>query len=161
MSEILAEIALVILLLLVFHEVVVRYVMNSPTIYTVELSEYLIVFISFMCAGWILKQDGHVTVSFVVSNFPHRVQQYLKLLTSIVTMFFCYIITWYGGKMTLIAFNGNYCSSSLLEFPLWILYSFIPLGAFILMLQYLVKIVEIYHSIMIPNHLADKTNKMK
>ena len=147
LGEILAEIALVILLLLVFHEVVVRYVMNSPTTYTVELSEYLVVFIAFMCAGWVLKQDGHVSVSFVVSNFPLKVQKQLKLVTSILAMAFCSIITWYGYKMAITAFNGSYRSSSLLEFPLWIPYSFIPLGAFILMLQYIVKIVDIFHSI--------------
>ena len=58
--EILSEFALLGLLLLVFHEVVVRYVFESPTIFSVEISEYLLVFISFASAAWVLKEDRHV-----------------------------------------------------------------------------------------------------
>ena len=38
-----AEIGLIGLLLIVIHEVIVRYVFDSPTLYSVELSEYLLV----------------------------------------------------------------------------------------------------------------------
>ncbi len=73
-AEVAAELALAGLLLLVFHEVIVRYVFNSPTLYSVELSEYLLIFVAFMSIGWALKGDHHVQVRFVVDLFPDKVR---------------------------------------------------------------------------------------
>ncbi len=40
------------------------------------------------------------------------------------------------------AYIGDYHSSSLVNFPLWIAYSFIPIGALVLGLQFIVRIGE-------------------
>jgi TRAP-type C4-dicarboxylate transport system permease small subunit len=147
LAELLAEIGLIGLLLIVIHEVIVRYVFDSPTLYSVELSEYLLVLVVFMSIGWVLKEDRHVAVTFVVDRLPERMRLGLKLLTSLLTMAFLGIIVWKGGKTTLTAYTGNYHSSSLLDFPMWIPYALIPLGALVLSLQYIVKIGELIRSL--------------
>ncbi len=147
LAELLAEIGLIGLLLIVIHEVIVRYVFDSPTLYSVELSEYLLVLVVFMSIGWVLKEDRHVAVTFVVDRLPEKMRLGLKLLTSLLTMAFLGIIVWKGGKTTLTAYTGNYHSSSLLDFPMWIPYALIPLGALVLSLQYIVKIGELIRSL--------------
>jgi len=147
LAELLAEIGLVGLLLIVIHEVIVRYVFDSPTLYSVELSEYLLVLVVFMSIGWVLKEDRHVAVTFVVDLLPKKMRLGLKLLTSLLTMAFLGILVWKGGKTTLTAYTGNYHSSSLLDFPMWIPYALIPLGALVLSLQYIVKIGELIRSL--------------
>jgi TRAP-type C4-dicarboxylate transport system permease small subunit len=142
LAEVLAEIALAGLLLLVFHEVIVRYVFNAPTQYSVELSEYLLVFVAFMSIGWVLKEDRHVRVSVVINLLPDRVRDLLDIFASLLVMIFCGIIVWKGGKTAITAYTGDYHSSSLLNFPLWIPYAIIPLGALVLGMQYIVRIVE-------------------
>lgn len=141
-AEILAEVALLGLLLLVFHEVIVRYVFNSPTIFSVELSEYLLVLIAFASIGWVLKEDRHVRVHVLINLLPRNVQLLTDMLTSALALVFCGILLWKGGKTVIMAFTGDYHSSSLLNFPLWIPYSFIPIGAFVLGAQFLVRIGE-------------------
>jgi len=147
LAELLAKIGLVGLLLIVIHEVVVRYVFNSPTLHSVELSEYLLVLVVFMSIGWVLKEDRHVAVTFAVDLLPEKVHLVLKTLTSLLTMTFLGILVWKGGKTAFTAYTGNYHSSSLLNFPMWIPYAFIPLGALVLSLQYLVKIGELLRSL--------------
>jgi TRAP-type C4-dicarboxylate transport system permease small subunit len=147
LAELLAEIGLIGLLLIVFHEVIVRYVFDSPTLFSVELSEYLLVLVVFMSIGWVLKEDRHVSVTFVVDLLPEKMRLGLKLLTSLLTMAFLGILVWKGGRTTLTAYTGNYHSSSLLDFPMWIPYSLIPLGALVLSLQYIVKIGEVIQSL--------------
>lgn len=139
-AEVAAELALAGLLLLVFHEVIVRYVFNSPTLYSVELSEYLLILVAFMSIGWALKEDHHVQVRFVVDTFPQKVRCVFDICTSLLVMVFCAILVWKGSRIALTAYSGNYHSSSLLNFPLWIPYSFIPLGALVMCLQYIVRI---------------------
>jgi TRAP-type C4-dicarboxylate transport system permease small subunit len=138
--EIVAEIALMGLLLLVSHEVFVRYVLDRPTIFSVEISEYLLVFISFMSIGWVLREDRHVQMLALVQILPKEVQLVLDLVTSILAIFFCGVLTWKGGQTAIMAYVGDYHSSSLVNFPLWIAYSFIPFGALVLGLQFMVRI---------------------
>ena len=147
LAELLAEIGLVGLLLIVIHEVIVRYVFDSPTLFSVELSEYLLVLVVFMSIGWVLKEDRHVAVSFVVDLLPRKVRLGMNVLTSVLTMAFLGILVWKGGRTAVTAYTGDYHSSSLLNFPMWIPYVLIPLGALVLSLQYLVKIGELIRSI--------------
>ena len=146
-SEILAEIALAALLLLVFHEVVVRYVLNKPTIFSVEISEYLLVFVTFMSVGWVLKEDGHVRMLALVQVMPRKAQLVMDILTSLMVTVFCFILAWKGGQTAIMAYKGDYHSSSLVNFPLWIAYSMIPFGALVLGLQFIVRIGERVHSL--------------
>ena len=147
LSELIAEIGLVGLLLIVIHEVIVRYVFDSPTLFSVELSEYLLVLVVFMSIGWVLKEDRHVAVSFVVDLMPRKVRLGMNVLTSVLTMAFLGILVWKGGRTAVTAYTGDYHSSSLLNFPMWIPYVLIPLGALVLSLQYLVKIGQLIRSI--------------
>ncbi|MBI9083469.1 MAG: TRAP transporter small permease [Desulfobacterales bacterium] len=140
LAEVLAEIALAGLMLLVFHEVIVRYLFNSPTVYSVELSEYLLVVVAFMSMGWVLKEDRHVRATFVVNALPEKIRLGVDIVTSLLTMIFGGILVWKGTETAITAFTGDYHSSSLLDFPLWIPYAIIPLGALILNLQYIVRI---------------------
>ncbi len=140
LSEVLGEIALLILMILVFHEVVVRYILDSPTQFSVEISEYLLVFITFMCAGWVLHEDRHVRMVALVDVLPKKAQLVLDVIASIMIIIFCFVLVWKGGRTVIMAYTGGYHSSSLLNVPLWIPYSFIPLGAAVLALQSLVKI---------------------
>lgn len=146
-SEVLAEIGLVALLLIVLHEVVVRYVFDSPTLHSVELSEYLLVMVVFLSIGWVLKSDRHVAVSFAADLLPKKARLGLNILTSLLTMTFLGILVWKGARTAFTAFTGGYHSSSLLNFPMWIPYSLIPLGALVLSLQYLVKIGGLIRSL--------------
>jgi C4-dicarboxylate transporter DctQ subunit len=147
LAEVLAEVGLAVLLLIVFHEVIVRYVFNSPTLYSVELSEYLLVWVVFMSIAWVLKEDRHVAVTFAVDMMPQKVRQGLRLVTSLLTMAFLGVLIWQGGRTARTAFLGDYHSSSLLNFPMWIPYILIPLGALFLSLQYIVNILEIIQSL--------------
>ena len=149
-SEILAEISLLALMVLVFHEVVVRYVLDSPTQYSVEISEYLLVFLTFMCAGWVLHEDRHVKMVALFTVLPRKMQLVLDVITSALIIVFCFVLVWKGGKTVIMAYTGGYHSSSLLNVPLWIPYSFIPLGAAVLGLQSLVRIGDRLNKLLAP-----------
>lgn len=143
MGAVLAEICLVLLLVLVFHEVIARYVLNKPTLYSVELSEYLLIFVAFMAAGWVLQENKHVTMHSVVNLMPVKAKNLLDILTSVIVLCFCIILVWQGAKSSIMAFTGNYHSSSLLNVPLWLPYAIIPTGALLLALQMVVRIGRI------------------
>jgi TRAP-type C4-dicarboxylate transport system permease small subunit len=157
-SEILAEMALMGLLSLVSHEVFVRYVLDKPTIFSVEISEYLLVFVSFMSIGWVLREDRHVRMLALVQILPKKVQLALDIVTSLLAVLFCGVLTWKGGQTAFMAYVGDYHSSSLVNFPLWIAYSFIPFGALVLGLQFMVRIGQRTKALLWGNSGANPTH---
>lgn len=143
LGAVLAEICLVLLLILVFNEVIARYVLNKPTLYSVELSEYLLLFVAFMAAGWVMQNERHVRMHSVINLMPVKVRHVLDICTSCIVLIFCLILVWEGAEASVMAFAGGYHSSSLLNVPLWIPYAIIPIGALILSLQIVVRIFRL------------------
>lgn len=139
-ANIISEILTVALMILIAREVIWRYLLNKPSVFSVEISEYIMIFITFMCAGWVLHKNAHVSMTVVTDHLPARVKIVLDIVTSLLTMAVCCVIIWKGALSAVIAFAGNYRSASLIQFPLWISYSFIPLGMTILFLQYVVRL---------------------
>lgn len=131
--HILSQLALVALLGLVAHEVFVRYALNAPTQFSVEISEYLLVFISFASTAWILRKDRHVRVRLVLDRLPERARAGLEAAGMLLLAAFAAVLVWKGAGMALTAWHGDDRSSSLLSAPLWVPYSFIPLGGLALM----------------------------
>ena len=148
LGELACEICLVALALMVFREVVARYVFKSPSVFSVEISEYMMIFIAFLSAGWVLHQDRHVNMTALTDRFSPRIRLYLEIITSTITMAYCSIIIWKSVTTVWMAYNGGYHSASSVNFPLWIAYSFIPLGISILFLQYIVKVGDSISSLM-------------
>jgi TRAP-type C4-dicarboxylate transport system permease small subunit len=152
LGAVLAEICLVLLLILVFNEVIARYVLNKPTLYSVELSEYLLLFVAFMAAGWVMRNERHVRMHSVINLMPANVRHVLDICTSSIVLVFCLILVWEGAEASVMAFAGGYHSSSLLNVPLWIPYAIIPIGSLILSLQILVRIVRLIWPQVSPNN---------
>lgn len=141
-GELLTEITLVALALMIFYEVIARYVFRNPSVYTVELSEYMMIFITFMSAGWVLQQKRHIGMTIIVDKLSTKTRSILTIITSSITMAYCSVIIWKSVRTVLIAFKGGYHSASVVNFPLWIAYIFIPVGIGILFLQYISVIYE-------------------
>lgn len=141
-GAVISQVCLVALLALVFHEVVVRYLFDKPTLYSVELSEYLLIFLAFIAAGWVLQEDKHVKMHSFVHLLPQRVQHLLSCISSFIILLFCIILIWQGSKAAWIAWHGGYHSSSLLNTPMWLPYLIIPLGSLLLALQLVIQIHE-------------------
>jgi TRAP-type C4-dicarboxylate transport system permease small subunit len=134
--------AILLATLVIVHQVVVRYVFNIPTIWQVEFAVYLLMGATFIGAAYGLKEDSHINIELVTSLLPPRKKRILKLITSLLSLFFCLYIAWKGGVMWVEAYEGGWDSSSLWSVPLIYPYSILPIGMGLTSLQYMVKIAD-------------------
>lgn len=124
----LCELALTGMLLIVVYEVFMRYVFNSPTQSSLEITEYLLVSIGILPLAVILSLDKHVGVDTLTSRLPLSAQRYLKLLCHLITAVFALVVFYFGALMAIDAFVNDSRSSSLMAFPLGVAYGIIPVG---------------------------------
>jgi TRAP-type C4-dicarboxylate transport system permease small subunit len=77
-----------ILCLVVFGEVVSRYLLNQPHVGSEELIIYLFTWISFLGAALALRSGRHVSISYFVSLLPERAQHAIALAGDLVVLAF-------------------------------------------------------------------------
>ncbi len=133
---------IVVITLAVCVNVIMRYVFNRPIIGVEEITEQLLLFITFLGTAWLLKNEGHVTVDFVVIRLSPRTQAILTIISSLFGVLISLAFTWYGTKVAWANFVKGAYFSTILELPKAPFFAVIPLGSFFLLVQFLRRIVN-------------------
>jgi len=142
-GEILAEIAACVLAVVVIWGVALTYCFKASDVFSVEVSEYLLVFICFASIAYILKEGRHVTVDAFVEILSPNARLIMNVVASVLTLGFCAIVVWKAAVVTLLNYQRGFRSASLVSLPLWIPYLIITLGAIGMVLQSIVQIREL------------------
>jgi len=135
-----AALCLVAAAIIVTEAVVVRKILGISTIWQIEASVILLIFVVFAGAPFVQKNEHHLNVDLVIIHLPPRTREILLIMVSILSCFIAAILAWYAWPMWWEAVVGNQHSESLWGPPLWIPYFFLPLGMTLLFLQYIVYI---------------------
>ena len=117
-------------------EVIFRYFLRQPIIWVVEVTEYIIVQITFLGAAWLLRRDGHVVVDVVTSRFNKKNQSFILMITSFICVVMFVVITWWGAVATWGAYSENLHIPKQLGMPKFLVMLVIPLGSLLLAGQF-------------------------
>jgi len=138
----LSELAVLLLLIITTYAVIGRYFFNAPSIHAVEVSKYLMVIMVWAAAAWTYRIDRHVgfeTVKYVRNPLLKRI---FTLIAKLAVFVFCLTILYSGILSTLTAYDKDYRTASLLDFPLWVIFACIPVGVLFLGLEALNKPID-------------------
>ncbi len=121
----------------IFFDVIFRYFLNRPIIWVLEISEYILLWITFLGAAWLLKIEGHVRVDIAISQLKARGQALLNTVTSVIGAMMCLALAWYGALACWDFYQRGHYDPTQLDLPTFILISVIPAGSFLLFIQFL------------------------
>ncbi len=133
----LAGVLVTFLMVGVSVDVFMRYFLNRPIFWMIEITQYAMVFILFLGAAWLLRQDGHVVMDVLIARLSQKSQNLANVITSILGAIVCLIITWYGVRVNWDYIQIDYIYSATLEIPAFLLQAVVPLGTFLLFIQFL------------------------
>jgi C4-dicarboxylate transporter DctQ subunit len=119
-----------------------RYLLNRPITWVVEISEYGLLYITFLVAAWVLKQEKHVSLDLVYTRLRPKNQSIAGVFTSMLAAIVFLMITFYGVKVTLHQFQTKYFTPTILEAPKFLITLIIPVGTFLLLIQIIRKIYQ-------------------
>lgn len=102
-----------------------------------QVNEWGLVYITFLATAWLLREEGHVKMTIVLDGLSPRNQVRLNVITSILCAVGCLIIACYGAKVTLELFQVGYATWGVLTVPKFIILAVIPVGCFLLFIQFL------------------------
>ena len=133
----LGDVILMFLMLSVCADVILRYFFNRPQAWIVEISEYLLLYITFLGAAWVLKNEGHVIVDILIARASPTTRATFGIISSVIGTFVCLVVFWFGAVETLDIFKRGVANPSVLEFPKGPLVAVIPFGSFFFMIQFI------------------------
>ena len=125
------------LVLVIFVDVVMRYLFNTSFVFTQELEWHLFGFIFLIGAGYTLLHDGHVRVDIIYQRLGFKGQAWINLMGVIVFLIpGCLMIIITSFKFVLSSFLILEGSPDPGGIPLrFIVKGFIPAGFSLLLLQ--------------------------
>jgi TRAP-type C4-dicarboxylate transport system permease small subunit len=122
-------------------QVIGRYVdQRIAFAYGEEVVVYCTVWAVFLAASQLVRTDGHVRPDLVLRLLPPRGQRWVEVFNCCVALAFCGGLTWFAFEVAAGSFDLDERSSTGLEFPMWIYYASIPVGAGLMTLRYVLRL---------------------
>ena len=137
-----AIVLLVAITLSVCLEVFMRYVLNDPLIWVVEMAEYSLLYICFLGTAWALREGNHVRVDIFLSMFSERWRQRFGVVSSLLGLCVALVLLIWGSLLVWEKYVTGAYNPTVVEFPSWIVLACIPVGALVLGLRFLRNMVE-------------------
>lgn len=118
-------------------DVILRYSLNRPIHWMLEITEYIMLYIPFLCAAVVLKEEGHIRVDLLINRFSRKNRTWVNILTSLVGGIIMLAYTWFGAQTTLDAYRRGVPSLESLRTPVFLILMIIPIGSFLFTIQFL------------------------
>ena len=139
----LCAIAIAVMSVVVFVQVVFRFIVKSSLPWSEELSRYLQVYITFFGTAYGIQTGAHLGIEAFTHLLPKGGRKLLASLVQIVSMLVCTLILKLGVDIVMSQMASGQVSPAM-RIPMWVIYGAIPMGMAFCVIRY---IVEIYHSV--------------
>lgn len=132
-----AAFILILIMLGVSAEVFMRYALNRPIQYLMEITEHLLLYMTFLAVAWVMKGDKHVKMDMALNRLNPASRALMNIITSIVGALICLTVTWYGSQVTWDYFAKGIPFAGQFRIPQASILVMIPIGYLLLFIQFL------------------------
>lgn len=127
-SGLLVGLAAFLIGLVVAYDVTGRTLFGITTTGVTDVSRYLMGFITFVGAGYALREDAHVSVDILTSRLGATSQGVLRVMCDVIVLSVTAVLLWLGIELWWDAWVSGERSWGVFTVDLWIPYISFPLG---------------------------------
>jgi TRAP-type C4-dicarboxylate transport system permease small subunit len=125
-EETLAGIAIGILGIITFANVVVRYLTNFSFAFTEEFSVFLMVFMALVGGSSVMAKQGHLNIMYVVDKLPPKARRRTLIGATALTALTFLLLAVFGARMAWDEYRFEVTSPGL-GVPTWIYTMWLPM----------------------------------
>ena len=129
----------IVLMLTISFEVASRKLLAQSHAWVVDLSEVSLLFITFLAAAWVLRENAHVRIDTLLRLFPVRVQSIMGVVTNLLATGAMLLVGLTGAEESLADLLTERMVMGSTVFPRVWLSIAIPVGSFALAAEFGVK----------------------
>lgn len=127
----------------VSYDVTLRYVFVAPTSWADDLSEYGLLWATFLAAPWVLRNGGHVRVELLVVRLSESHRRRLEVACSVLGAIVCAIFAWQTALTVIEFYMRGLMMARIWRIPLWMPYAAIPVGSSLLAMEFFLRALRI------------------
>lgn len=124
-----------LLVLVVFGQVIARFVFNDPFRWSEELARYLQVWIILLTSSICIRKGTHLAVDYATYALPYIYKKILKLIIFLLIMFYLIMVTLYGFKVVSVIYGQT---SPAMQLQMYLVYLAIPIGGILMFVEALI-----------------------
>ena len=128
--------------ILLFIQVVLRYVFKNSIMWSEELARYLFLWMIWVGASYATKQSSHLKGELLTKLVSEKIARYIILLSLLVWLIFSLWITNSSFNLTLSILKTGQKSSAM-QIPMFIPYASVPVGCGLMSIRLIQKIVDL------------------
>ncbi|WP_461533147.1 TRAP transporter small permease [Sinomicrobium sp.] len=136
-------ILMALMVLSVLWQVASRYIAQSPSAFTEELSRYLLIWLGVLGAAYASGQREHLAIDLLSSRLNKSKQIRLNIFINLLIVFFAFFVLLIGGANLVYVNYELGQHSSALHIPLYLVYTVVPISG-LLIITY--KIDELFNA---------------
>jgi C4-dicarboxylate transporter DctQ subunit len=127
---------------IVFYEVVMRYIFNSPTIWVEEISRFLQIWATYLALTYSFHKRDFIRITFIYDKLSLKGQRFLDIISFVFIIFFSTVVVYYGWIIAKDSFDVGRTSSSMLDLPAFISEFAIPICFGFLLFKVVIELIK-------------------
>ncbi len=134
-ENIVCLIAMVIMTVLTFANVVARYVFSASFSFSEEITTYLFVLLSLIGSAVAARRKAHLGFTALIDMASPATRRMLSIISYSLAVVFSGALFYYGTQMVASQFSRGQVTAGM-QWPEWIFGAFVPLGAFFITIEF-------------------------
>jgi TRAP-type C4-dicarboxylate transport system permease small subunit len=86
-EEVIAGFGVVLMALMVFFQVVMRYVFSTPVSWSDEIAQYCMLWSVYLSVSWAVRERAHIRVMNFVNLFSESIRKSLTMFSDFIGLF--------------------------------------------------------------------------
>lgn len=123
-------------------DVLMRYFFNHPLPWVLQISEYILLYIPFLAAAYVLREESHIRIDILLNRLGRRTQNRVNTVTSVLGGAVLLVLAYYGTYITVDYYQRSVPTIKYLKIPEFLVIAVIPAGCFLFAVQFLRRAVE-------------------
>lgn len=129
------------MMIVVVYAVIARYIFNLPVRWAAEVSEFMMVSLTFLALAVIQSEGKHINITFLIEKRSKKTKTILGVITTLAALTVFILLTWASWQFALKALQSGFTSDAA-AIPLFPPRLLIPVGAFLMCLQLIADLIQ-------------------
>lgn len=119
--------SLALMTVLVFVQIIMRYVFSNSLSWSEELAKYIFLWLSWIGASYAVKERAHFRVEMFANLLKGNPRKYFEIGVLVVWFLFSFLLTWYGTSLVLFLIDTGQVSAAM-RLPMSFTYASVPVS---------------------------------
>ena len=114
---------------IIFANVALRYLTNQSIEWAEEVARHMMIWLTFIGAGPVLRYGGHIAIENLQDALPSRAAQWLRAVIAVLLAGFFMVMVWWG---TVYVMRAQYQTTAATQISFGWIYAAMPVGGVLL-----------------------------